>query len=95
MVRRSIFAAAAISLVTATHAQPVFRADSHDVLPALLKSIAAEIRSTYVAGYYPSTTGASGRHQTQVVLASRDRGQITGARAPSCTDCVTTLQLTL
>jgi hypothetical protein len=49
-----------------------------DTFPELLKWIATGIRSAYVAGYYPSTTGGIERHKVQVVLSSKDRGQLTG-----------------
>jgi VWFA-related protein len=49
-----------------------------DTFPELLRWVATEIRSTYVAGYYPSTAGGTKQHKAQVVLASKDRGQVIG-----------------
>ena len=49
-----------------------------DVLPAVLKSVAIEIRSDYLAGFYVPAEGGRKRHDVQVVLRSKDKGRVYG-----------------
>jgi VWFA-related protein len=49
-----------------------------DVLPTVLKSVAGEIRSEYIAGFYVPITGQQKRHQIEVVLRSKDQGRLYG-----------------
>jgi Ca-activated chloride channel family protein len=49
-----------------------------DLLGAVLKRLAGQIRYRYTAGYYPASTGESGVHKVQVVLKSSRRGTVVG-----------------
>jgi hypothetical protein len=49
-----------------------------DVLPSVLKSLASEIRSEYVAGFYVPVSGEAKRHRIEVVLRSKDQGRLYG-----------------
>ncbi|MGD1094379.1 MAG: VWA domain-containing protein [Bryobacteraceae bacterium] len=48
-------------------------------LPFVLKSLANEIRSDYVAGFYLPRSGEQKPHKIEVVLRSKDRGRLDGA----------------
>jgi VWFA-related protein len=49
-----------------------------DVLPSILKALAGEIRSGYVAGFYVPVSGGQKRHKIEVVLRSKDQGRLYG-----------------
>jgi len=49
-----------------------------DVLPTILKSLATQIRGSYVAGYYPEQSASSRPHQVEIVLLDKKRGQLFG-----------------
>jgi hypothetical protein len=49
-----------------------------DVLPTILKSLAEHVRYDYVAGFYPSSSGGGKRHRVEVVLRSKNRGEMVG-----------------
>jgi VWFA-related protein len=49
-----------------------------DLMEQILKGIATEIRTEYVAGYYPASTGTPRVHKVQVVLKDATRGRIVG-----------------
>jgi VWFA-related protein len=67
-----------LNLAAATGGQKFEAIATRDVLPAILKAIAAEVRYDYVAGFYPASSGAAKRHKIEVVLRSRERGQLVG-----------------
>jgi hypothetical protein len=49
------------------------------VVPEVLKSIAKQVLPyTYVAGYYPTSTGQNKRHEVQVVLRDKNKGELSG-----------------
>jgi hypothetical protein len=49
-----------------------------DVLPSILKAVAGEVRSGYIAGFYVPASGGKKRHQIEVVLRAKDRGRLYG-----------------
>ena len=49
-----------------------------DVLPTVLKAVAREIRYDYVGGFYLAASGKPKSHKIEVVLRSKDRGQLYG-----------------
>ena len=49
-----------------------------DVLPSILKALAREIRSGYIAGFYVPVSGEQKRHKIEVVLRSKDQGRLYG-----------------
>ncbi len=49
-----------------------------DVLPAILKNVAEEIRNDYVAGFYLPPSADRKKHKIEVVLRSKDRGELVG-----------------
>jgi len=49
-----------------------------DVLPIILKAVASEIRCDYVAGFYLPASGQRKSHKIEVVLRSKDSGQLYG-----------------
>jgi VWFA-related protein len=49
-----------------------------DVLPSILKSLAAQIRGSYVAGYYPEQSPTPKPHKIEIVLRDKHRGQLYG-----------------
>jgi VWFA-related protein len=49
-----------------------------DVLPTVLQSVAGEIRSAYIAGFYVPVSGQPKRHQIEVVLRAKDQGRLSG-----------------
>jgi VWFA-related protein len=49
-----------------------------DILPIVLKSLAGEIRSDYIAGFYVPVSAQTKRHRIEVVLRSKDQGQLYG-----------------
>ena len=56
-------------------------ADTKGLLPTILSAIAQRIRYDYVAGFYPSTPGATRkRRNVEVSLRSSAKGQITGGK---------------
>jgi VWFA-related protein len=48
------------------------------IVPSILQSMAAEIQSSYVAGYYPRASDAKSQHVVQVGLTNKERGEING-----------------
>jgi tetratricopeptide (TPR) repeat protein len=49
------------------------------VLPNILKSLAKQVLPyTYVAGYYPGTTDSGKRHEAQVMLKNKNKGDLKG-----------------
>jgi len=52
--------------------------DADDLMDRILQGIATEIRTEYVAGYYPASTGTPRLHKVQVVLKDMARGRIVG-----------------
>jgi VWFA-related protein len=56
-------------------------AATQNALPAILSAIAQHIRYDYVAGFYPSVSGATRkRRSVEVSMRSKNRGQITGGK---------------
>jgi VWFA-related protein len=52
---------------------------TNSVLPNILKSLAKQVLPyTYVAGYYPNTTDAGKRHQAEVKLKTKNKGDLKG-----------------
>jgi VWFA-related protein len=49
-----------------------------DVLPQILKALAGEIRSDYMAGFYARVSGEPKRHRIEVVLRSKEQGRLYG-----------------
>jgi VWFA-related protein len=49
-----------------------------DVLPSILKALAREIRSGYIAGFYVPVSGEPKRHKIEVVLRAKDQGRLYG-----------------
>ena len=49
-----------------------------DVLPSVLKALASEVRSEYIAGFYVPVSGWQKPRQIEVVLRSKDRGRLYG-----------------
>jgi hypothetical protein len=49
-----------------------------DVLPSILKGLADEIRYDYVAGFYLPASTEKKKHKVEVVLRSKDRGELFG-----------------
>jgi len=49
-----------------------------DVPSLVLKAVAGEMRTSYIAGLYVPASDAKKRHQVEVVLRSRDRGKLYG-----------------
>jgi len=49
-----------------------------DVLPVVLKALAAEIRSDYIAGFYVPVSGEPKPRRIEVVLRSKDKGRLYG-----------------
>jgi hypothetical protein len=49
-----------------------------DVLPSILKGLADEIRYDYVGGFYLPPSTEKKKHKVEVVLRSKDRGELFG-----------------
>jgi VWFA-related protein len=49
-----------------------------NLMDVILKRLAEQIRYSYTAGYYPSSSGKSGPHNVQVVLNNSGRGTVVG-----------------
>jgi hypothetical protein len=49
-----------------------------DVLPTILKSLATQIRGSYVAGYYPEQSSTPKPQKVEIVLLNKHRGQLYG-----------------
>jgi hypothetical protein len=49
-----------------------------EIVPSILKSMALEIQSSYVAGYYPQASDSKSKHVVQVGLRNHERGEISG-----------------
>jgi VWFA-related protein len=67
-----------MNLASATGGEAFDAIGTKDVLPAILKSLANHVRYDYVVGFYPSSSGGRNRHRIEVVLRSRDRGEMLG-----------------
>jgi VWFA-related protein len=67
-----------MSLASATGGQSFDAVGNKDVLPTILKSLANHVRYDYVAGFYPSSSGGRKRHKIEVVLRSKNHGEIVG-----------------
>lgn len=67
-----------LSLASATGGRTFQGFMGTDVLPNILKSLAREIRSDYIAGFYVPSSGDQKRHHIEVVLRSKDRGRLYG-----------------
>jgi VWFA-related protein len=49
-----------------------------DVVPSILKSLATQIRGSYVAGYYPEQSATPTPHKVEIVLVDKQRGRLYG-----------------
>jgi len=67
-----------MTLASATGGRAFDAVGTKDVLPTILKSLAEHVRYDYVAGFYPASSGGRKRHKVEVVLRSRNRGEIVG-----------------
>jgi VWFA-related protein len=67
-----------VEMATATGGKKFDRNSRENVLPELLKQIAAHLQHEYVAGFYTTATGSQKRHNVKVVLRSKDLGSIEG-----------------
>ena len=67
-----------MSLASATGGKEFQGMMGSDVLPAVLQSVADEIRSDYIAGFYVPASGEQKRHQIEVVLRSKEQGRLYG-----------------
>ena len=66
-----------LDLARATGGEAITASGGLDLLPRILKAIAARVQFEYVAGYYPQAMDGT-RHQVQVVWSDRSRGAILG-----------------
>jgi len=67
-----------MTLASATGGEAFDAVGTKDVLPAILKSLAEHVRYDYVAGFYTSSSGGRKRHKVEVILRSKNRGEIVG-----------------
>jgi hypothetical protein len=67
-----------MKLASDTGGQAFNAVSTKDVLPTILKSLANHVRYDYVAGFYPSSSGGGKRHKIEVVLRSKNRGEMVG-----------------
>jgi VWFA-related protein len=67
-----------IGLAAATGGQALTLAAGDSSLPESLKSLAALLPYTYVAGYYPATSGGNKAHEAQVFLLNKSKGELSG-----------------
>jgi VWFA-related protein len=51
---------------------------NQDVLPKILRELAARVRYEYVVGYYPQSGAGRKRRKVEVVLKRKDRGDLIG-----------------
>jgi len=65
-------------LASATGGRSLSELMNTDVLPSVLRSIATQIRGSYVAGYYPPSSPTPKPHNVEVVLRPKNRGRIYG-----------------
>jgi VWFA-related protein len=67
-----------MNLASATGGREFHGLMGGDVLPSVLKALASEIRSGYVAGFYVPVSGEPKRRRIEVVLRSKDQGRLYG-----------------
>jgi VWFA-related protein len=67
-----------MNLADATGGKGFQRIMGTDVLPSILKGLAEEIRYDYVAGFYLPESTEKKKHKVEVVLRSKDRGELFG-----------------
>jgi VWFA-related protein len=67
-----------MKLASATGGQAFDAVSTKDVLPTILKSLANHVRYDYVVGFYPASSGGRKRHKIEVILRSKNRGEIVG-----------------
>ncbi len=67
-----------MNLASATGGRELQGLMGADVLPSILKALAAEIRSGYIAGFYVPVSRERKRHKIEVVLRSKDQGRLYG-----------------
>jgi hypothetical protein len=67
-----------MTLASATGGEAFDAVGTKDVLPTILKSVANHVRYDYVAGFYPASSGGRKRHKIEVILRSKNRGEIVG-----------------
>jgi len=75
---RAASMASFVNLARATGGQAFDAVATRDVLPTILKSLAQRVRYDYVAGFYPSSSGGHKRHKVEVILHSKQRGELVG-----------------
>ena len=67
------------ALGPATGGKSFISTATDSVLPNILKSLAREVLPyTYAAGYYPAASDKGKRHEAQVVLLNKNKGELTG-----------------
>jgi VWFA-related protein len=67
-----------LEMATATGGRKFDRNSRENVLPELLRQIAAHLQYEYVAGFYPPATSGRKQHNVKVVLRSKELGSIEG-----------------
>jgi VWFA-related protein len=67
-----------VNLAAATGGREFHGMMGADVLPSILKSLAGEIRSDYVTGFYVPVSVERKPHRIEVVLRSKDQGRLYG-----------------
>ena len=67
-----------MKLASDTGGQAFNAVSTKDVMPTILKSLANHVRYDYVAGFYPSSSGGRKRHKVEVILRSKNRGEMVG-----------------
>ena len=70
--------AAFMDLAPATGGRALSGLMNTDVLPSIVKSLATQIRGSYVAGYYPVQSATPKPHKVEIVLLDKHRGQLYG-----------------
>ena len=67
-----------MALAKATGGDTTITLDNDEVLPRVLRKVAARVQFEYVAGYYPAPGKMRLQHDVQVVWRGRARGEIVG-----------------
>jgi hypothetical protein len=67
-----------VEMATATGGRRFDRNSRENVLPELLKQIAAHLQHEYVAGFYTTATSGRKQHNVKIVLRSKELGSIEG-----------------
>jgi VWFA-related protein len=67
-----------LDLAKTTGGEGTITLDSDEVLPRVLRSVAARVKFEYVAGYHPAPGTMRRQHEVQVVWRAKPRGEIIG-----------------